>query len=72
MIDQEIAYCDSCRHCRRVNDVLGVMECRRFPPVPDQTYTTKGIFPYVDKHTWCGEYQPKRKIGDEPNAKVSG
>lgn len=72
MIDQEIAYCDMCRHSRRVNDVLGTMECRRYPPVADQNFVAKGIFPTVDNHTWCGEYQPKRKIGDEPNAKVSG
>lgn len=63
-----IAYCDMCRHSVRVSDTLGMMECRRYPPQPNPNFKATGYFPTVDKHTWCGEYQPKRKIGDEPNA----
>ena len=69
---KEIGYCDMCRHSRRVNDLLGTMECRRYPPHPSDNFKSMGYFPAVDKHTWCGEFEPKRSIGEEPNAKVSG
>jgi hypothetical protein len=65
-MSDEIGYCDMCRHSRRVNDTLETMECRRYPPS-----VSPNAFPMVSKHTWCGEYEPKRKIGEE-NAKVSG
>lgn len=68
---KEIGYCDSCRHSRRVNDTLGTMECRRYPPQSSENFKHAFYFPSVDKHTWCGEFEQKRKIGEEPNAKVS-
>ena len=70
-MSDEIGYCDFCRHSRKleVYDVLEslTMECRRYPPS-----IVSNSFPKVSNLIWCGEYEPKRKIGEEPNAKVSG
>jgi hypothetical protein len=47
-----------------------IMVCRRYPPQTTGT-NESSVFPEVNRLTWCGEFSPKRKIGEEPNAKVS-
>ncbi len=86
-MSDSIGYCDMCRFSTIIDverfhkteltayssfemKKTEIMVCRRYPPNPCGTNETS-FFPEVNKLTWCGEYQPKRKIGDEPNAKVS-
>ena len=43
----------ACDHCSFFKPVGSQGECRRYPPSADMG----GVFPIVEKLSWCGEFQ---------------
>jgi hypothetical protein len=63
---------ESCATCRFLkpdsemtsgtgSDVHHIGMCRRFPPMLSSEALPFAVFPWVGLHTWCGEYQPKKR-----------
>jgi len=51
--------CESCRFSKEKLPSLGLMDCRRFPPMPNPNFVAVGDYTLVKTDMWCGEYQAK-------------
>lgn len=60
-------HCSSCKWWRSVKSVLG--ECRGRAPIFADNAEDPRVWPYTNRHDWCGDHKPNEAT---PSGKDGG